>query len=148
MSFLNIQASYFSIENPLRLLERRRNRFHHQRSVFINQRELRVRWTARAQRELQRLESGLVVELQLYFSCVVKKRVLFHPDPCGFDPVPVNGRLGLAFRPIASAVCDPEEFAASYPQGMNLSGARAQRMVPRTVELDFRQGNWEGQFHF
>lgn len=148
MSLLNLQASYFSIENPLRLLERCCNRFRYRRRVFIDRRELQVRWTARAERELQRLESGLVVELQLYFSCVVKKRVLFHPGPAGFDPVAVDDRFGLVFQPVAAAACDPEKFAASYPRGRQLSGDRARRMLPRRVELDYRRGNWEGQFHF
>ena len=148
MSFLNPRASYFAIDNPLRLLERGLNRFRYHGNVLINQREVAVRWTARAERQLQRLEQGLVVELQLYFSCVVKKRILFHREPADFDHTPVNNRLGLVFQPIASAVCDPREFAANYPQGRNLSAGRAGRMVPRTVELDFRQGNWEGQFYF
>ena len=147
MSLLNLQASYFTIENPGRLLERWFNRFQYRGTVRINQREVEVKWTARADRELRRLDQGLVVELQLYFSCVVKKRVLFHTGS-GIDAVPVNDRLGLTFQSIASAVCDPREFADSYPEGKNLSSGRAARMVPRTVELDFRRGGWEGQFYY
>ena len=147
MSFLKLQASYFTIENPARLLEPWFNRFQCRRTVRINQREVEVKWTARAERELRRLDQGLVVELQLYFSCVIKKRVLFHAAS-GIDAIRVADRLGLTFQPIASAVCDPHEFASSYPQGKNLSGGRAARMVPRTVEIDFRQGGWEGQFYY
>ena len=147
MSFLNLQASYFTIENPGRVLERWFNRFQYCRTVRINQREVEVKWTARAERELRQLDQGLVVELQLYFSCVIKKRVLFHAGS-GIDAIRVNDRLGLTFRSIASAVCDPREFASSYPQGKNLSSGKAARMVPRTVEIDFRQGGWEGQFYY
>ncbi len=114
----------------------------------INQREVEVSWTGRADRELQRREQRLIVELQLYFSCVVKKRVLFHHRVPEFDRIRVNDEIEVAFQPIASAVCDPEEFAASYPQGKNLSAGKAARMVPRVVEIDYRQGSWEGQFHY
>ncbi len=148
MSILNLQASYFAIENPLHRLERRLYGFRHCQTVPINQREVEVNWTDRADRELRRLEQPLVVEMQLYFSCVVKKRVLFHHQSDQFDSVRVNDRIRMVFRSIASAVCNPEEFAASYPQGKNLSVGRAARMVPRRVEIDYRQGNWEGQFHY
>jgi hypothetical protein len=109
MSFLNLQASYFKIEDPRRVLERWFNRFRYCRTVRINQREVEVKWTARAEREMRHLEQGLVVELQLYFSCVIKKRALFHAA---------------------------------------LSSGKAARMVPRTVEIDFRQDDWEAQFYY
>jgi len=148
MSLLNLQASYFAFENPLRLLERALHRFRYCQTARINQREVEVSWTGRADRELRRREQALVVELQLYFSCVVKKRVLFHRTAVAFDSIRVNDRIELAFQPVASAVCDPQKFAASYPQGKNLAAGKAARMVPRTVEIDYRQGNWEGQFHY
>ena len=147
MTMLNLQASYFAIENPLRLLERCFNRFQHGATVRINQREVGVRWTERAERELQQRSKPVIVELQLYFSCVVKKRVLFHQH-AEFDTTVVNRNLELAFQPIASAACDPREFAASYPRGKSLSRGMAARMVPRAVEIDFRQGRWEGQFTY
>ena len=148
MSLLNLQASYFTIENPLRQFERRLNRFCHRASARVNRREVELRWTERAEAELQREDGRLVVELQLYFSCVVKKRVLFHRQRVAFETVPVDDRLELAFRPIASAVCDPDEFAANYPEGRDLAEGLAARMVPRAVEIDFRRGRWEGQFQY
>ena len=148
MSLLNLQASYFAIENPLRLLDRYFNRFRHRTTLHINQREVELGWTERAEIEMKRLDSALIVELQLYFSCVVKKRMLFHRQPVDINTVRVSDRLELAFRPIASAVCDPREFAASYPIGRELVTHRAARMLPRRVEIDYRQGNWEGQFQY
>ena len=116
--------------------------------MHINQREVEISWTGRADKELQRRNQALVVELQLYFSCVVKKRVLFHSRAVEFDSIRVNDDIEIAFQPIASAVCDPQEFAASYPQGKNLSAGKAARMVPRAVEIDYRRNNWEGQFYY
>ena len=146
MSIFNLQASYLSIDNPLRLLERSFNRFRHRASVCINQRPVELVWTSRAESEMRRLDHALVVELQLYFSCVVKKRVLFHRESASFDTVRANDRIEVAFRPIASAACDPNEFAENYPAGRNLLAEQAARMVPRRVEIDFRRGAWEGQF--
>ena len=148
MSLLNLQASYFALDNPLRLLERCCNRYRLWARVLINRREVEVRWTRRAEAAMRRADTALVVELQLYFSCMVKKRVLFHHAPADFDTLRVNDRLELGFRPIASAACDPLEFAANYPGGRDLAAVQAARMVPRVVEIDYRRGNWDGQFMY
>jgi len=148
MSLLNLKAGYFAFDNPLSVLERRLHRFRHCQTVRINHREVEISWSGRADRELRRCKQALIVELQLYFSCVIKKRVLFHRHAVALDCIRVNDKIEIAFQPIASAVCDPREFAASYPQGKNLSAGKAARMVPRTVEIDYRRGNWEGQFHY
>jgi hypothetical protein len=147
MSILNLQASFFAIDNPLRLLDRWFNRFQHQNTVAINQRNVEVRWTDRAEQALQLGQQPLIVELQLYFSCVVKKRVVFH-QRAAFSTTVVSNRLEIAFQPVASAACGPREFAASFPAGKNLSQGMAARMVPRIVELDYQRGNWEGQFRY
>lgn len=147
MSMINLQASYFAIDNPLRRLERWCNKFQYRQLVSVNQRKVEVKWTHRAERKLRQGRDKLIVELQLYFSCVVKKRVLFH-NRVEFETIKVNDNIEMAFRPIASKACDPREFAASYPQGKNLAQGVAAQMVPRKVEIDYRRGTWEGQFHY
>ncbi len=147
MSMLNLSASYFAIDNPLRWLDRWIHRYQHHQSVRINQRDVDVWWTGRAEAALQCSQQPLIIELQLYFTCVVQKRVLFHRR-VEFDTTAVSQKLELAFRPIASAVCDPREFALNHPVGKHLSQGVADRMVPRRVEIDFRQGEWEGQFNY
>ena len=147
MSMLNLSASYFAIDNPLRRLDRWIHKYQHHQTARINQRDVDVCWTVRAEAALQSSQHPLIVELQLYFSCVVKKRVLFHRQ-VEFDTTAVDQKLALAFRPIASAVCDPREFALNHPVGKDLSQGVAERMVPRRVAIDFRQGEWEGQFHY
>ena len=147
MSILNLQASYFSIDNPVQMLDRWFNRFKYRESARINQREVDVRWTRRAEDALRAGRQPLIVELQLYFSCVIQKRVLFHRNT-KLDTTIINDKLELAFRPIGSAVCDPREFALNHPAGSDLSEGVALRMVPRRVEIDFRRGAWSGQFYY
>jgi len=147
VSILNLQASYFSIESPLRVLDRWLNRYRYRQMVQINGRSLQLRWTERAERELNRQDQTLIIELQLYFSCVVKKRVVFH-QRAEFNTTPVDERLEIAFHPVASAVCDPNEFALNHPSGRDLSTGPAARMVPAVVEIDYRDGCWQGQFGY
>ena len=123
---MNLHASYFSIDNPLRILDRWVHGFHHSRTLRLQGRPLELRWSNRAERELQRCEKPLIIELQLYFSCVVKKRVLFHRH-VDFATTRVDDQLEITFRPIASKVCDPDEFALHYPAGRDLSAGPAAR---------------------
>ena len=147
MSILNLQASYFAIDSPVQMLDRWFNRFRYRQTARINQREVDVCWTRRAESALRAVRQPLIVELQLYFSCVIQKRVLFHRST-EIDTTIVNDRLELAFRPIGSAVCDPREFALNHPAGTDLSQGVALRMVPKRVEIDFRRGAWTGQFYY
>ena len=147
MSVFDLPASYFAVPDPRRALERYLHRYRHRRTAILGERPVEVCWTERAARELRRREQPLAVELQLYFSCVVKKRVLFH-ERIPRAAAPVTDKLRLTYRAVASAACDPLEFAASYPQGEVLSSAAAARMIPRRVELDFRRGGWEGGFYY
>ena len=145
MSVLNLHAGYFSPGNPFKWLDRCFNRYCHQQAVELNRRPLLLCWTQRAQRQFEQSEQSLVVEMQLYFSCVVKKRVLFHHHR-DIDSSQLNQRFGVSFSAVSSAACDPVEFAKNYPQGKDLSAGLTSNMSPKRVEIDFCRGRWEGQF--
>lgn len=83
--------------------------------------------------------------MQLYFSCVVKKRVLFHEQSLHPDHV-VNDKLRILFRCVQPTSCDPEEFARHYPEKRQLQSTAAQRMHPKELVFDFRDGHWQGEF--
>lgn len=142
-----LHGSNFAIENPIRLFDRWVNSYCHQDRVNLAGKELLVKWSERAERAFRVRSEPLIVELQLYFSCMVKKRVLFH-DQADFDTRRVNGYLRITFRPIEAAKCDPEEFARNYPVGRVLKTPAAARMAPAWVGIDFRKGEWEGEFGY
>lgn len=145
MFALNLNASYFAIGNPLKWLDRRCNRYCHQQLVELNHRQVLVRWTERAQRQLKQSEQALVIEMQLYFSCVVQKRVLFH-HRSDLAATRVNKHLGILFRAVSSSACDPVKFARDHPEDKDLSLGVAMKMLPKRVDIDFLQGQWQGQF--
>ena len=142
-----LQGSYFSIESPLRLLDRWLNTYRHNHSIVLGNKNLRVEWTDRANRVFQTRSQPLIIEMQLYFSCVVKKRVLFH-DSSNLDVTDVNNSIKIAFQSIQAAACDPEEFTRNYPIGRVLDSPAATKMIPTSLSIDFRQGQWEGEFSY
>jgi len=142
-----LHGSYFSIQNPVKLIDRWVHKFCHHSNVELNGKKLRVEWTERAERALSGRCDPVIVEMQLYFSCVVKKLVLFH-EQTDLETIAVNDKLHIAFRAIQSAVCDPEEFARSYPVGRVLNSPATAKMIPLKISIDFRKGYWQGDFGF
>jgi len=142
----NLNNSYFAFGNPFRFLERWTRPYSHQRRARLNDRELLVEWTEPAQQALTNRSYPLNIEMQLYFSCVVKKRVLFD-DSARVGTVSVNDWINIGFRSVQSAVCSPEEFASSYPEGQELH-ATSDKMTPSGLRFDFRRGQWQGEFGY
>ena len=141
---LGFNASYFYIGNPLRLLDSWLHRPTLRTQIELQGRPMLVRWTRRADRQMRRVPA-VTAELQLYFTCVVQKRVVFHPRMLP-EATAVNQQLAVVFRTVQSPACDPVEFAAHHPVQRQLTAAGAQRMRPRALRIDFRAGQWCGAF--
>lgn len=145
-----LRHTYFSANafNPLPWLQRRLHPFLHHHAITLRGQTVHVRWTKRAQEGLDERSTPLYIEMQLYFSCVVQKRVLFHepsPDP---DYISVNDWLCVRATAVESDVCSPEAFAAEHPARRELESAAALKMVPRALWLDRVDGQWWGEMGF
>lgn len=145
MSVLNIHGSYFSIRSPVQLLDRWINPFRYQKVINLDGKPLTVSWTHRAEQALLLRDTPLIIEMQLYFSCVVKKRLIFHNDT-ELHTLPVNEQLKLAFRPVEALSCDPVEFAKHYPVKRQFNSAGAIKMHPSLLQIDFKNQQWLGSF--
>jgi len=136
-----------NLAKPLKLLDRLLHPVRYHGDASLHDHAVAMAWTARAQRALLHRSQPLVVEVQLYFSCVVKKRVLFHDNPV---PQPqdarINDRLYLRFRLVQASSCDPEEFARNYPEQKQLQPAAIGKIYPKQVRFDCIDGAWLGEF--
>jgi hypothetical protein len=143
-----MQSSYFALPNPFAFLGRLLNPERHHATVMLRGTPLTVSWTRRAERQLARREAPLLAEMQLYFSCVVKKRVVFHPPQgeAALEWLRVVPQLLVAFRPVEANSCDPREFAANFPVRRQFDSRGAQRMHPAQLHLDYSAGEWRGEF--
>lgn len=141
----NLRGSYFAIGNPLSSLFGWLHPYFYRETVSLNGHELEVNWTRRADKAMQRASQPQLVEMQLYFSCVVQKRVLFH-DKDDNNYVMVNERLQVCFHPVEAQACDPELFASQHPARRVLNSLSATRMHPRQLRIDYRKGQWQAEF--
>lgn len=116
-------------------------------TVCINNHEVLVEWTPAAGRELARRSTPLIVELELYFSCLVKKFVHFREDSRGRETVSAGEKIRLYFRPVTSTACSFEvaERLGRQPE-MDIDTPATRRIAPKRVSLDHVGGAWRGSF--
>lgn len=142
---MNIHNSYFAITNPLTILDRWLHPYQYNATVLLRDKNLLVSWTKRADQALRNRSQPLFAEMQLYFSCVVKKRVLFH-DTSTDPSVSVNPNLAISFRAVPASSCSPEEFARNYPIDGEFDSQAAKQMRPSQLNIDFKNQQWVANF--
>ena len=115
--------------------------------ISINQRPVTVEWTATAAAALAQRGTPLFVELELYFSCLVKKFVHFHDEAPGRATVAVTDKFQLYFRAVTSTACtmDDAERLGRQPE-MELDTPAVRRLAPKRVHLAFDNGCWAAAF--
>jgi len=157
---MNLQASYFSIGNSVEIIDWWLNPYRYNITSRLHNKDINVFWTKRAQQVLSSQSTSLIIEMQIYFSCVIKKRVLFHErsDSRELDsinvglefehlqPLPINGKISITSRSVQSGSCSPIEFAKNYPIIKELTSASAKSMNPRILKIDYKNNQWQGVF--
>lgn len=116
-------------------------------TISINGKTVVVEWTASADRALVDRTRPLVVELELYFSCLLKKSVRFHDEAADRPMVSVTDKLMLYFRSVTSTACTMEaaERLGRQPE-IELDTAASKRLAPKRVRLDYLDRQWRGAF--
>ncbi len=116
-------------------------------TVEINGRQVLVEWSKAAASELAQRTQPLVVEMELYFSCLVKKFVHFHETVPQRATVAVSDKLAVFFRPVTSTACSFEvaDRLGRQPE-IEIDTPNVRKIAPRLVKLDFVRGNWLGEF--
>lgn len=105
--------------------------------------------TKAAERQLSQRGNPLDVQMELLFSCLIRKRVLFR-SPEGVTIFPMaNGdeRVNICFRPVMTKVCMVSDVDALPDLELeDFPVQRAEAFMPRWLQLDYRKGQWQGEF--
>ncbi|VAW70931.1 hypothetical protein MNBD_GAMMA09-3922 [hydrothermal vent metagenome] len=119
--------------------------FKHVEKATFNDRDFVIKYTERARKALQSRNTPLIIEMQIYFSCVVQKRVLFH-DAYKYDAIPVNDMFSIAIRTVESQSCDPDYYANNHPEKREMDSSSAKKMTAKELIFDFKNKTWIGSF--
>lgn len=108
-----------------------------------------VAWSVAAERKMSELASPLLAEMELYFSCLLRKKVRFNEAAHDVNRVTVTPRLQVGFRPVMTQKCGVEEVAAEdAPPLADFPIVNPAAFVPRWLHIDFHGGQWVGDFGF
>ena len=108
---------------------------------------LQLRVSRSAQAALDRRESPLLLELELSFRCLVRKRVHVR-DELDDDAVVLSDKLSVRFRPVVTQQCAMRDVERDNPPVMDMPAVNPQRYFPHWLTLDFRRGNWIAEFGY
>ena len=112
--------------------------------ITLSGKEVEVRWSAAAARQLTLREAPLIVELELAFACMVRKTVRFHESPGLTAPsgsrIPVTETLTLQIVTRVPDACAAETTSAT------VRNPALRQFVPRWVRIDHVQGVWVGEY--
>lgn len=121
-----------------------------QTTVEINGKYLDVSTTREADAVLSQRALPLNVEMELYFSCLLCKKVRFHVERPATPPddslVHINNKLSVSFHPVMLKQCGKAEV--EQRPIMDFPIVNKQPYTPKWLYIDFRFGHWYGEFGY
>ncbi len=114
-------------------------------NASVNGNNVLIKYTRRAKKELESRNSQLIIEMQIYFSCVVQKRVLFH-DTFEFEKTPISDNIAISIRAVESQSCDPDFYSKNHPEKRVLDSNGAKKMTAKELIFDYKDNKWIGNF--
>lgn len=115
--------------------------------VQLEGKTVAVHLTDAAQRALAKRDAPLIAEMEMYFSCLIRMQVRFYDGDPALSATPVNEQLAIRFRPVMSERCDMRAVAGKPPL-TEFPIVRREPFVPRWLKLDFKKGQWVGEFGY
>ena len=109
---------------------------------------LQLTISERAQAQLDCRTRPLLLEMELYFSCLVRKRVYVREHTNGEDSAALNDKLSVSFRPVVTQSCAMREVERNNPPVMDMPIVKPERYFPHWLTLDYRRGKWLAEFGY
>jgi hypothetical protein len=109
---------------------------------------LKLRISRRAEARLRQRSEPLLFEMEIYFSCLIRKRVYVRVSAEGIETIPVNDRLKIRFRPVVTRTCAISECERDNPPVVDMPIVDPGRYFPRWLTLDYRAGQWRAEFGY
>jgi len=118
------------------------------RQVRIGGRDIGLKLSSAAEAALARAGGPVIAEMELYFSCLIRKQVRFpaaaHPDA---QCIALDGRLTVCFRPVMTRACSMDAVEGK-PELEAFPIHKPEAFLPKWLHLDFRRDGWSGEFGY
>ena len=131
-----------------------------QKKLTFHGKELDIQLSGAAEKQSKTLSSTVVIEIQIYFSCLLGKRLAFYShesidnvyplDEDAFseilaDSQIVTENIKLRFNTVMTKACSVSEQAGPPPV-TDFKIANQKPYVPSWLTIDYNNGIWSGKY--
>lgn len=105
-----------------------------------------------AERQLKTRNAPLFIEMELYFSCLIRKQLRIYEQL--HDSVDerfsrrVSNNLHISFRPVMTKSCSISSCEDGKPPLSDFPIQKPGAYIPKWMTLDFKKGAWCGDFGY
>ena len=131
-----------------------------QKQLSFHEKPLMVKLSPAAIEQCARLESILLIEIQIYFSCLLGKRLAFYSDTAlnGVwqvdkeefstmidDAQKLADNIYLRFNTVMTKACPVSDYTGPPPV-THFTIKNQKPYVPSWLNIDFSNGEWSGEY--
>lgn len=117
-----------------------------EKQIKVQGKPVAVTLSNAAIKALSSRENKLVAEMELYFSCLIRKQVRFRENLEG-DLVNVTEQLAVRFRPVMTEVCGID-YEGNEPPLTDFPIKKPESFIPHWLKIDYKNNEWMGEFGF
>ena len=114
--------------------------------------QIQVEISNKAAKQLSNRVNPLFVEMELYFSCLLRKEIRIRESAREqMDEAFIaqfSDNLHISFRPVMTKTCSVSSCEGEAPPLSDFPIKKPQSYVPKWLKLDFKKGEWCGDFGY
>ena len=123
-----------------------------EQTLEILGRAIRFEISKTASKLLKERKAPLFVEMELYFSCLLRKEIRIREAAREESLEQFSARfsdvLHVSFRPVMTKSCSVSSCAGGSPPLSDFPIEKPQSYVPKWLKLDYKKGEWCGDFGY
>ena len=117
------------------------------KTVTMLGKSIDVQISKRAAKSLEKRKKVLCLEMELYFSCMIRKQVRVLESMNTKLVVPIAENLVVGFRPVMTKACSVSGTEGKPPL-TDFPIEKPENYIPRWLKIDFRNNAWSGEFGY
>ncbi len=118
-------------------------------SINMLDRQIEIKISKAAEKQLAQRSEPLCLEMELYFSCMIRKRVLVREVISSDFSSVVSDKLHIGFRPVMTKACGVTETDESgKPPLTDFPIKKPESYIPHWLTLDYKKGEWRSEFGY
>ncbi len=131
-----------------------------QKQLTFHEKSMRVKLSPQAEKQSLNLNNVLLIEIQIYFSCLLGKRLAFYTDTefngawqvekeefksMVDDAEQLTDNLYICFNTVMTKACPVSDYIGPPPV-TDFTISNQKPYVPSWLNIDFKNGEWSGEY--